>query len=83
MAKKIFRRTPLSQRKSYEQFKACVADCLSRVFKENCQRFAAKERSYMLVYQHRKVFDGELPDGSDENEKIFKAYKSHRDAGGI
>ena len=81
MAKKIFRGTPLAQRKSYEQFKACVADCLSKVSKENCQRFAARARRYMLVYQHRKDFDGELPDGFDENEKIFKAYKSHRDAG--
>ena len=87
-SKRLYRKKPLYQKRSFEKFIGSVKECISKVTPMMCQRFSMKARRYMLVYHHLSVLKNEageagsyLENGSlDYNEKLMKTYKSHRDA---
>jgi hypothetical protein len=62
-AKRMDRKLPLHQKKSWESFRKSVAVCLSKVNIEMCRRFLGKARDYMLSYHHQAV---EAKDGREE-----------------
>jgi hypothetical protein len=82
-AKRMYRKFPLNQKKSWESFRKSVAVCLSKVNIEMCHQFLGKARGHMLGYHPQAL---EVEDGREEvksferNEKIQKIYRSHRDA---
>jgi hypothetical protein len=82
-AKRMYRKLPLNQKKSWESFRKSVAVCLSKVNIEMCRQFSGKAQGYMLGYHHQVL---EVEDGREEvksferNEKNQKIYRSHRDA---
>jgi hypothetical protein len=82
-AKRIYRKLPLKDRRSWESFRNSVVACLSQVNITMCRRFSGKARGYMLGYRHQAL---EAEEGREEvksferNEKIQKIYRSHRDA---
>ena len=77
-SKKIYRRYPLSIRKTFELFQAAVLKALRSVNIISCRRFSAKSRRYMMVYQHQQLSPDETL-SLEGNEKLLKLYKSHRD----
>ena len=84
VAKRIYRKYSLRNKKTMKQFIHIVKVCLQRVSKEMCQKFSSKARSYMLTYKHLSMLEseGKTNDNScclEINEKVYKSYRSHRD----
>jgi transposase len=83
-AKRLYQRLPLIKKKSFQLFKKSVEECLKKVNIDMCRRFSGKSRGYMQTYQHQyleRIEGRETGTESHENnEKIHKIYRSHRDA---
>ena len=52
-AKRIYRRQPLSAKRTFENFVALVKSSLASITIDTCRRFSAKARGYMLGYYHQ------------------------------
>ena len=52
-AKRIYRRQPLSAKRTFENCVALVKSSLASITIEMCRRFSAKARGYMLGYYHQ------------------------------
>ena len=90
-SKRIYRKLPLSKKRSYSNFEHQVKKALSCVNVGMCRKFSGKARGYMVAYMHKKLVLEEASDEKREevvsmmssyamNEKIHKIYRSHRDA---
>ena len=91
-SKRIYRKIPLSKKRSYFKFERQVKKSLAQININMCRKFSGKARGYMLGYFHQKVMIDEASDQEKEevvsamssfgfNENIQKIYRSHRDAG--
>ena len=86
-AKRMYRRQPIKTKRSIVNFENLVTNCLNYVSVNMVRRFSGKARSYMLAYSH-KLYENEDRDKDllvklewnfEQNEKIQKMYRSHRD----
>ena len=94
-SKRYYRKQPFSKKKLFKNFENLVRWSIGRVTLQMCRRFSAKARGYMLAYHHKALEKSnakcksesdtiELKFSSFEyNEKIYKIYRSHRNANSI
>ena len=51
--KRIYRRHPITDKRSVVNFERLVKESLTQVSLDICRRFSAKARGYMLTYKHK------------------------------
>ena len=83
-SKRIYRRHPLSKKRSIFEFKNLVDSSVKTVTIPMVRKFSRRARRYMLTYSHAQLKHidkiGEREWSFQQNERIFKLYSSHRDA---
>ena len=85
-SKRYYRRQPLSMKKHSGHFKETVSKSIQMVTVDMYRKFLRKARRYMVTYLHKRraVRDGDANTWNfEENERIQRVYKCHRDANGF
>jgi len=79
LMKRYFRSIALEMKKSKEKFANAVKDSVRFVNKQHANRFAAKNRRYMLAYKHHECCDAsELT--YESIERFQRRMKCHRNS---